>query len=89
MNNQEARQLLREELSLYEEKNYADLVKLMGEELHSEKQGPSGTQYQIEILITWDSTPNGAIHVIGSIDDGGWRAFFPLTDGILKYPNKQ
>ena len=86
MNHQEARQLIREELSLHKEKNYADLVKLIDEEFHYEKQGPSGAQYQIEIRILWDSMPNGAIRVLGSIDDGGWRAFFPMTDSILKYP---
>lgn len=86
MNHQEARQLIREELSLHKEKNYADLVKLIDEEFHYEKQGPSGAKYQIEIRILWDSMPNGAIRVLGSIDDGGWRAFFAMTDSILKYP---
>jgi hypothetical protein len=59
---------------------------LIGEEFHFEKQGPSGVEYQIEILILWDSTPNGVIRVLGFIDDGGWRAFVPLTDSILKCP---
>ena len=89
MNTQEARHLLAEELAAYEEKNYAELVSLIDEEFHFARQGPSGAQYQIEILIMWDSTPNGAIRILGSIDDGGWRAFVPLTDSILKYPIKQ
>jgi hypothetical protein len=86
MNKQEAWQLIRAELSVYEGQPYADFVRLIDKELILEKQGPGGTKYQIEILIFWDSTPNGVIRVISSIDDGGWRAFFPLTESILKYP---
>jgi hypothetical protein len=88
MNDKEARQLIKAELSFYEEKTYADLVSLIDKELIYEKQGPSGTQYQIEILIMWDSTPTGAIRILGSIDDGGWRAFFPLTDSVIVTQSK-
>ena len=86
MNTQEARQIIQNELAVYEAKPYAELVSLINEEFHHEKQGTGGATYQIEILILWDSQPNGAIRVLGSIDDGGWRAFVPLTDSILKHP---
>ena len=86
MNTEEARQIIQDELVVYEKKLYAELASLIDEEFHSEKQGPGGAQYQIEILVLWDSTPKGAIRIIGSIDDGGWRAFLPLTEAILKYP---
>jgi hypothetical protein len=86
MNTPEAREIIQNELAVYEKKAYADLVKLIDEEFHFERQGPSGARYQVEIRFLWDSTPNGAIRILGSIDDGGWRAFVPLTDSILKPP---
>lgn len=30
---------------------------------------------------------DGAIRVIGSIDDGGWRAFRPLSDDFIRAPD--
>lgn len=83
MNTQEARELIRDELATYQRKSFGELVQLMDQEFHYEKQGSSGTSYQVEILILWDSKPNGAILILDSIDDGGWRAFFPLTDSII------
>jgi len=49
----------------------------------SEVRGASGTAYQIEIQFFWDDKPGGTIRVAGSIDDGGIRAFVPLTDSFL------
>lgn len=37
----------------------------------SERTGPSGALYQIEVQVQWDAVAEGAIRVIGSIDDGG------------------
>ncbi len=88
MNNKEARQLIKAELAVYDRKPFVELVTLIDQDFHYEKQGPSGASYQIEILILWDSTPNGAIRVLGSIDDGGWRAFFPLTDSVIVTQSK-
>jgi hypothetical protein len=31
----------------------------------------------------------GAIRVIGTVDDGGWRAFRPLTEDFIVGPNEQ
>jgi hypothetical protein len=45
--------------------------------------GPSGRVYQIEVQMIWDGKPNGDVRVLGSIDDGGWRAFLPLTETLL------
>ena len=48
-----------------------------------EVRGVSGTAYQIEIQFFWDGKPGDTIQVMGSIDDGGIRAFVPLTDSSL------
>ncbi|MBI3737988.1 MAG: hypothetical protein HY258_02960 [Chloroflexi bacterium] len=83
MNSTEAKQILSEELGTYQTKPYAELVQSIDETVTCVKKGVGGKQYQLEVLVLWDSNAGGAIRVIGSIDDGGWRAFFPITDSIL------
>jgi hypothetical protein len=52
--------------------------------------GPSGQGYQIETESFWDNgARNRALRVAVSIDDYGWRAFFPLTDSFIKTPDDQ
>jgi hypothetical protein len=50
-------------------------------------KGPSGIFYQIETRVFWDSAPNGNLRIVGSIDDGGWRAFVPLTESLIMKPD--
>jgi hypothetical protein len=38
----------------------------------------------VEIQTFWDSQPGGNVRVMGSIDDGGWRAFLPLSRSFIK-----
>ena len=45
------------------------------DEYRAEMRGPSGATYQVEVQLFWDDQPNGELRVMGSIDDGGWRAF--------------
>jgi hypothetical protein len=40
----------------------------------------------LEIQCFWDDRADGDIRVMGSIDDGGWRAFVPITDGFMMTP---
>src|SRR5438874_858878 len=40
-----------------------------------------GTRVEVEAL--WDDRPDGNVRVMGSIDDGGWRAFVPLTESFV------
>jgi hypothetical protein len=49
--------------------------------------GPSGTRYQLEIQAMWDRNPGGKLRILGCIDDGGWRAFVPVTDDFLIDPD--
>ena len=42
-----------------------------------------GTECQVEISVFWDDKPNEDVRVIFSIDDGGWRAFVPVTDSFI------
>ncbi len=87
MNKTEARAILAQHLREYREKAYADLLYLLHEQDNLEVAGPSGTWYQLEFLAVWDDRQEANLRVIGSIDDGGVRAFFPLTDGFIMAPD--
>ena len=55
--------------------------------MSSTSSAPAGREYQTEVNVLWDDRPGGNIRVIGSIDDGGLRAFAPLTDSFIKAPD--
>ena len=83
MDNDEARGLLRQRLDLFRTRSHHELQSLIAEPEVIELVGPSGTRFCIEVLAVWDSKIGGDLRVIGSIDDGGWRAFKPLTDDFI------
>ena len=85
MDRDEATRILERELAAYRAESYDGLVRrLVGESLHFERPGTGGGLYQVEIQFMWDGVPGGDVLVIGSIDDGGWRAFLPLTRSFIK-----
>lgn len=44
----------------------------------------SGVQYQVEVQAFWDRPRQpGDLRVIIAIDDGGWRAFRPLSTDFI------
>jgi hypothetical protein len=81
-----ATELLQQELGALRQRGYASLATDVGEEIVREIVGPDGKDYQISVLVVWDKNPNGALRIIASIDDGGWRALMPLTADDLIYP---
>ena len=85
MNSQEALLILGEVLSEFRKESYAGLVSRIGPSspIVLERGGADGS-YQLEILFMWDGRAGGDVRVIGSIDDGGWRAFSPLTRSFIK-----
>jgi hypothetical protein len=87
MDTKEAKQILERELKRYRERHYLDLVALIDEPERKEITSETGRWYQLEFLAVWDHEPNGDLGVIGSIDDGGWRAFVPLTIDFIKRPD--
>lgn len=87
MNRQEAENIIAEQLKPYREKPYAELIKLIKQKpLTYELKGQSGALYQIEIQAFWDDRPDGNIRIMVSIDDGGLRAFSPISDDFIKSP---
>jgi hypothetical protein len=85
MDKQEARTILKAELSLFRAKSYEELSQLVGADPHvSSVRTEAGKKYQMEITTLWDAQPGGYVRVLGSIHNRGWRAFFPLTESFLK-----
>jgi hypothetical protein len=82
----EARGILRAHLDEWRRRTYAELRSEVGESRQLQTTGQSGTQYQVDVQVRWDDKPNGDIRVFGGIDDGGWRAFAPLTEDFILGP---
>jgi hypothetical protein len=88
MDNAEARGIISSQLAQYREWTYPQLCAMVGAaERTLEVVGRSGTRYQVEIYAFWDSEPERNIRVICHVDDGGWRAFIPLSGSFIKAPN--
>ena len=88
MDKREAHELLASHLAGYRERSYAELIALeRAGPTTVEVAGPSGTCYQIEVQVVWDGARGGDVRVLGAIDDGGWRAFMPLTDDFIMAPD--
>ena len=86
MDKSEAHKILGEQLDRFG--SYSELVPLVesGRIEHFEVCSSSGAKYQIEIQFFWDDKRRRIIRVVGSIDDGGIRAFVPLTQTLLISP---
>ena len=52
-----------------------------------EVDGPSGHRYSIETSVFWDGAKDRDLRVIVAIDDGGWRAYAPMTDDFIMSPD--
>jgi hypothetical protein len=88
MDKGEAREIVRRVLDEFRGLPHSKLTELIGEPQHREEVGGSGTTYQVEIEALWDSDRGGDIRVMAAIDDGGWRAFAPLTDSFIVSPDE-
>ena len=87
MNESEARLILERELARYRGLSYAELLSLVGHIETCERASLSGATYQIEIEVFFDDKARRTIRVLGGIDDGGLRAFIPLTDDFTRAPD--
>jgi hypothetical protein len=88
MDDKEAAALLEAELAHLRTEPYSALVARMSAgSINCERVTECGVRYQVQIQIFWDGRPNKDIRVIGAIDDGGWRAFVPLSRDFIKAPD--
>jgi hypothetical protein len=85
MNKEQAIRILDQVLQVFRDGPYKELVSRLGAgTVVYERCGPDGVNYQIEIEFSWDGRAGGDVLVTGSIDDGGWRAFVPITQSFIK-----
>ena len=87
MDKNEARRLLQAQLESWRHRSYTELSGEVGQWRRFEATGQSGTSYQGDIQVFWDARPRGAVRVVASIDDGGWRTFVPLTEDFILAPD--
>lgn len=88
MNDREAIELLERELAGIRGESYDELVRrISAGSVALERIGPSGVRYQVEVQVFWDDHRGGNVRVTGSIDDGRWRAFVPLSRDFIKGPD--
>ena len=102
MNKREAKAILAEQVARLRRQSYSELRRYIskerfrigpisfggGENVEAlEVTGESGAEYQLEIGAVWDDRPDGDLRIIVSIDDGGLRAFAPLTESFIIAPD--
>jgi hypothetical protein len=87
MDEAEARQVLTRELDGMRKLSYEELRARMDEDETDEVIADSGVRYQVETQIFWDGMPDRDIRVLLAIDDGGRRAYFPMTDSFILAPD--
>ena len=87
MNKKEAQSLLSKILTGYRKYSFAELQSRLGKIDARQVNAESGAQYQVEVQLMWDDDRQQNIRVMGAIDDGGWRAFLPLTDSFIMAPD--
>jgi hypothetical protein len=88
MDKVEAKLILGQELPRYRDRSYDELLSSLKESEYFLRSSPSGTNYQIQIRVFFDDhKAKRNLRVIGTIDDGGWRAFSPLSDDFIIAPD--
>ena len=87
MNEQIAHSLIDAELVRLRKLPYSELVGLVSAIETKVVSAENGKSYQLEIDAVWDSKKSGGVMVIVSVDDGGWRAFKPLTGCFIMRPD--
>ena len=83
MDKTEARGLASERLAELRKLSWSELSRFVDEPEHVDVTGPSGATYQLETLAVWETKPDGDLVVIVAVDDGGWRAFSPLSESFV------
>jgi len=80
----EARGLATVRLEALRAVSYSELVdRLAGRVETDGVVGPSGARYQLEVQGLWDRDVGESLRVIVSVDDGGVRAFAPVSDDFI------
>ena len=87
MNKKEARTVLESQITDLRGKSLSELELLIGNQDVEKVQGDSGSIYYVERDALWDDRKNRHLRVMVSVDDGGMRAFHPLSDDFIVGPD--
>jgi hypothetical protein len=87
MNKEEAGQVLESIIRELRAKSRSELEQLLDNPEVSTVDGKSGAIYQIEREAVWDDKKGQDLRVMVLIDDGGWRAFSPMSDSFIMAPD--
>jgi hypothetical protein len=85
VNDEEAKRILNGVVAALRREPYGTLVaRYLDESDGYAVVAESGVEYQVEVQAFWDSPRRpGNLRVMISIDDGGWRAFHPLSTDFI------
>lgn len=67
--------------------SYQELASRVGSVTTDDVARDGARSWQLEVEVSWDDEPNGNVRVMVSIDDGGLRAFVPMTGDFIKSPS--
>lgn len=87
MNKAEASAIAEEYIQNLRSKPYSHCASQVGQTPVTTTVIRGGTTYQVQVMHHWDSEQGGAVRVIVAVDDGGFRAFVPLTADFIKAPD--
>jgi len=87
MDEDTARAILIAAMREYRRRPYQALAAIVGQADLREVRAPDGTRYQLELQVLWDEKPGGPVRVLGAVDDGRLRAFWPLTTDFIRNPD--
>ena len=86
---QEAGEILARRIAELRRLRYAELLQFLDKPQATDVVHSSGRRYQMETEVFWDDRPGENLRINVAIDDGGWRAFFPLISAFIKSPDDQ
>jgi hypothetical protein len=66
---------------------YRELAARVGTATTDEIPRDAERFWQVEVQVSWDDEPDGNVRVTVSVDDGGLRAFVPMTSDFIKSPS--
>jgi hypothetical protein len=87
MNRFEAHSVLKEQLAAFARQSYLEVAGLIDNPTAITVKAPAGRKYQVEFNVFYDSEACRDLRIIGSIDNGGLRAFVPVTKTLIMKQN--
>ena len=88
MDKHEAALVAEAKLDELRRRSYDALVSdYLGRPENQELIAGSGAEYQLEVEGFWDDRRKQHLRVVVAVDDGGWRAFVPLTRSFIIAPD--